>query len=129
MVFIADLLTLLPITNAGQLYANTVTALCDTKNGLLSDVDPMHNKNKPIDVGVSFYEWYYNAGCSTIAFDCEKSNLLGISGLQSNNSRALQLELTGVNASGGGGEKIVMDVFVRYISCANTTTENTVVDK
>lgn len=125
----SDLLTLLPITNAGQLYANTVTALCDTKNGLLSDVDPMHNRNKPIDVGVSYAEWYYGGGCSTIAFDCEKSNLLGISGLQSNNSRALQLELTGINASGNAGEKIVMDVFVRYISCANTSVENTVVDK
>ena len=122
----SDLLTLLPISNAGQLYQQTIMSLCDTHNGFDSGVDAMHNKNKPVDVGISYYDWLNGA---TMAWDLEKSANLSISGMQSNNSRAIQLEITGLNAGTGDGEQIVLDVFVEFLSCANCTVENCVVDK
>ena len=121
----SDLLSLLPVSNAGQAFRMTYQALCDTKNGLDSEVDPLHNKNKPVDLGVSYADWYTGSGCSTIAIDCEKSSNLSISGYATNNSRALQIELTGLQ----GVRSVLLDVFVVFLSCANVTNENVVIDK
>lgn len=125
----SDLLSLLPITNAGQLYRQSITALADAKGGLVAGVDANHNKNKPFDVNVSLADYAYNdSGAFLACWDCEKSANLSISGMQSNNSRAIQLEIVNLNAS-GSPNSIVVDIFVVFLSCANTTSENTVVDK
>jgi hypothetical protein len=124
----SDLLSLLPISNAGQLYRQSCTALVDAKGGLVGGVDANHNKNKPFDVNVSLSDYAYNpSGAFLACWDCEKSANLSISGMQSNNSRAIQIEQVGTNAS--GGNNIIADYFVVFLSCANTTSENTVVDK
>ena len=124
----SDLLSLLPISNAGQLYRQSCTALVDAKGGLVGGVDANHNKNKPFDINVSLSDYAYNpSGAFLACWDCEKSANLSISGMQSNNSRAIQIEQVGTNAS--GVNNIIADYFVVFLSCANTTSENTVVDK
>jgi hypothetical protein len=83
----SNYLTLTPQFNAAQTYRYTVQALCDVKNSAVSDVDPLHVINRPFDQAVSYADWYYGSGATTMAFDCEKSANLSISGAQTNNSR------------------------------------------
>jgi hypothetical protein len=123
----SNYLTLTPQFNAAQTYRYTVQALCDVKNSAVSDVDPLHVVNRPFDQAVSYNDWYYGAGATTMAFDCEKSANLSISGAQTNNSRSVILELQGLNAS--GAFPIVLDIHCLYLNCLNSSLENNILDR
>jgi hypothetical protein len=123
----SNYLTLTPQFNAAQTYRYTVQALCDVKNSAVSDVDPLHVVNRPFDQAVSYSDWYYGAGATTMAFDCEKSANLSISGAQTNNSRSVILELQGLNAS--GAFPIVLDIHCLYLNCLNSSLENNILDR
>jgi hypothetical protein len=123
----SNLNTLTPISNAASLYRYTVQALCDVKNGATSDIAPLHHENRPFDQPISFSDWYYGSGGTTIAFDVERSANLSISGSASNNSRAIQIEIENCLAS--AQNPIVLDIYVRFLSVANCSIENLIVDK
>lgn len=123
----SNYLTLTPQFNAAQTYRYTVQALCDVKNGAVSDVDPLHVVNRPFDQAVSYADWYYGSGATTMAFDCEKSANLSISGAQTNNSRSVILEFQGLNAS--GAFPIVCDIHCLYLNCLNSSLENNILDR
>jgi len=101
--------------------------LCDVKNGATSDIAPLHHENRPLDQPISYSDWYYGSGGTTMAFDVERSANLSISGSASNNSRAIQIELEGINATSGA--PIILDIYVRFLSVANCSIENLIVDK
>lgn len=123
----SNLNTLTPISNAASLYRYTVQALCDVKNGATSDIAPLHHENRPFDQAISYSDWYYGSGGTTIAFDVERSANLSVSGSASNNSRAIQIEVNDVIAS--GENPIILDIYVRFLSVANCSLENLIVDK
>jgi len=123
----SNLNTLTPISNAASLYRYTVQALCDVKNGATSDIAPLHHENRPFDQAISYSDWYYGSGGTTIAFDVERSANLSISGSASNNSRALQIEISDCLAS--TANPITLDIYVRFLSVANCSLENLIVDK
>lgn len=123
----SNLNTLTPIRNAASLYRYTVQSLCDVKNGATSDIAPLHHENRPLDQPISYSDWYYGSGGTTMAFDVERSANLSISGSASNNSRAIQIELEGINATSGA--PIILDIYVRFLSVANCSIENLIVDK
>ena len=121
-----ELVNLVPVVNASQLYNQTFAALTATPGGFNSSIDYMHCQNRPQDAGVSYADWYYSRA-GTIAFSLERSTNVGISGYSTNNNRVLSVELVGLNCTGPG--QIVLDVFVEYLSVANLTTSNIIVDK
>jgi hypothetical protein len=125
----AEILQLTPIRNAGQLYQSTFTALTSVKNGLAVDIDPLHNEGKSLDMAIGYSDWYYGSGGTTIALDLERSANLSVSGLSVNNSRQLSIELQNLNAGGGAGESILLDVFIIYMSNCAVTVENCIVDR
>jgi hypothetical protein len=123
----SNYLTLTPQFSAAMTYRFTVQSLCDVKNAAVSDVDPLHVVNRPFDQGVSYSDWYAGSGATTIAFDCEKSANLSISGAQTNNSRSVILEIQGANASGAA--PILLDIHCLYLNCVNSSLENNILDR
>jgi hypothetical protein len=122
----SDLLTLQPVQSAAQAYRMTVQALTYVKNGMTNDLDPLHNTNNVLDQGCSFQD-IYTEGASLFAIDLEKSANLGVSGLATNNARNLSIQVTGLKAS--PTNKIILDLWVSFISAANCSLENIVVDR
>jgi hypothetical protein len=94
---------------------------------LIGDLDPLNCINKPLDLGVSYYDWYNNTGATTIAFDLSKSPLLANSGTSVNNSRSVLLEIQSGNfGAGAGAVELVIHCF--YTSVVNSSIENNIVD-
>jgi hypothetical protein len=122
----SQLNTLTPIRSAGQLYRQTYNALTTVKMATACDVDPVYAEGRDLAVGVSYTDYLYGSGATTIAFDMSRSPVVSVSGSSSNNSKALLLELVNLNAT--VANPIVVDVFVRYLACLNSTTENSVLD-
>jgi hypothetical protein len=120
-------LTLSPVQSAGQLYRYAYQSLCAIKGGLITDVDPLHTINKPIDHNISFNDWYTGSGGSTISFDCTKTPLLANSGAQTNNSRSVIIELQGMNFDASHPAEVI--VHCLYQNVVNSSTENNVVDR
>jgi hypothetical protein len=122
----SQLNTLTPIRSAGQLYRQTYNALTTVKMAMACDVDPIYSEGRDLAVGVSYSDYVYGSGATTIAFDMSRSPVVSVSGSSSNNSKALLLELVNLNAT--VANPIVVDVFVRYLACLNSSTENSVLD-
>lgn len=121
-----DLLSLQAVQSAGQAYRMSVQALTYVRNGMTNDLDPLHNTNNVLDQGCSFND-IYTEGASLFAIDLEKSANLGVSGLATNNARNLSVELKGLKAS--NTNKIILDIWVVFMSAINANLENIVVDR
>jgi hypothetical protein len=123
----SSLNTLTPIRNAGQLYRQTYNALTTVKAASnVCDIDPVYSEGRDVAVGVSYSDWYYKTGSTTIAFDMSRSPVVSVSGGASNNSKAILLEI--VNCGATVQNPIVADIFVEFLACLNSTTENSVLD-
>jgi hypothetical protein len=122
----SQLNTLTPIRSAGQLYRQTYNALTTVKMATACDVDPVYAEGRDLAVGVSYTDYLYGSGATTIAFDMSRSPVVSVSGSSSNNSKALLLELVNLNAT--VDRPIIVDCFVRYLACLNSSTENNVLD-
>jgi hypothetical protein len=124
----SNYLTLTPQQSAGQTFRYTYQAITDLKGGQVGDIDPLNCINKPVDLGVSYSDWYYGTGCTTIAFDLSKSALLGLANTSTNNSRSVILELNGINAGGGVNQAIELYVHCVMVKVVNSSLENNIVD-
>ena len=123
----SNYLTLTPQQSAGQTFRYTYQAITDLKGAQVGDIDPLNCINKPVDLGVSYSDWYYGTGCTTIAFDLSKSALLGLANTSTNNSRSVILELQGINA-GAGAAAIELYVHCQMVKVINSSLENNIVD-
>jgi hypothetical protein len=123
----SQLNTLTPIRNAGQLYRQTYNALTTVKAASnVCDIDPVYAEGRDVAVGVSYSDWYYKTGATTIAFDMSRSPIVSVSGGASNNSKAILLEI--VNCAATVQAPVVVDVFCELLCCLNSSTENSVLD-
>ena len=120
----SHILSLTPITSGSVLYRNTTQALMSVKNGQEDGIDPLRKDNKPYDTDVSYADYYYGAGCNTIAWDMQKSAFMNNSGLASNNSKSILVECVGLNVS----TPLQCSIFCTYLQVANVTTENVIID-
>lgn len=121
-----DILTLQPVQSAAQAYRMSVQALTYVRNGLTADLDPLHNLNNVLDQGCSFND-IYTQGCSLFAIDLEKSANLGVSGMATNNARNLSIQFNGLKCS--PANSIILDIWISFLSAANCSLENIVVDR
>ena len=120
------LLSLTPITSGAVLYRNSTQALMVVKNGQENSIDALRKDNKPYDTDVSYQDYYWGAGCSTIAFDLQKSQIMNNSGSASNNSKSLLIECQSFNVD--ANNPLQCSIFVNFLQVANVTTENIVCD-
>ncbi len=112
------------VVNANQVQS---FANCD-------DVDSMKSINKNMNCSIAYGDYSSlvstthtncGTGCNILCVDLQKSQNINVSGLSTNNSRSLTCSLSGF--SGLGAYNVY--IFVDFISVANASIDNCVVDR
>ena len=98
------------------------------------DVDPLKTVNKPVNLGVSYQDYYRltangsagaGTGCNIIVQSLNKSQILNVSGVSTNNSRQLTVLLNDFQYL----SNCVVYVYVPFLAVANASIDNCVVNR
>jgi len=130
-------LPLFQVQSATDMYQQTYNALNPISYSGADDIDPLKVINKLSPCCVSFPEYTRTAvvnsspqqgvgtGATIFAFTFERSSAVNVSGLSTNNSRILSVDIQNcVEAS-----KFQLYASVTYLAVANVSSENIVVNK
>ena len=130
-------LPLFQIQSATDMYQQTYQALNPISYSGCDDVDPLKVINKLSPCCVSYPEYTRTAivggaqkngvgtGATIYAFTFERSSAVNVSGLSTNNSRILSVDIQNcTNAS-----NMQLYASVTYLAVANVSSENIVVNK
>lgn len=131
----SELMPTFLLTSIPLVYQQTVNALIPYSNASTNDPDTLKvaNRHGYCNVTLSDYNRFNDdtdennngSGCSVIAFDLSRSTTLATSGVSTNNSRVLSLQLnTKANMA-----NYKCYIFTSYLTLANITTDNVVVDR
>lgn len=125
------------LTSIPLVYQQTLNAVIPYSNPSTNDPDTLKvaNKHGYCNFSLLDYNKILNdgqtlsinsgSGCSLIGFDLSRSTQLATSGVSTNNSRVLSLQLnTKANLS-----QYKCYIFTSYLTLANITTDNIVVDR
>ena len=110
-----------PVDAVSQAYVQTIEALAGNGN---DDVDAMKDMKKEYKVGVDYASYKSATGkVPVIAWNVERSQVLNLSGIPTNNSRQLNVEAVYDNSTDRR-----IDVYVKVLKVSNVFADNVVVD-
>jgi hypothetical protein len=131
---------LFAINSATDMYQQTYNALNGISYSGADDIDPLKVINKLSPCCVSYPEYTrtvdksaldprqrngVGTGCNIFAFTFERSSAVNVSGVSTNNSRILSVQVD--NCANAANMQLYASV--TYIACANVSNENVVVNK
>jgi len=129
---------LFAINSATDMYQQTYNALNPISYSGADDIDSLKVINKLSPCCVSYPEYTRTAiasgnaqkngvgtGCNIFAFSFERSSAVNVSGVSTNNSRILSVQVD--NCANAANMQLYASV--TYLACANVSNENVVVNK
>ena len=122
------------VTNTADAFNQVVEAF-QMGGFVWDDIDPLKTVNRPVNLAVSYPDYYrvssdqtisgLGSGCNIIVQSLNKSQSLNVSGVSTNNSRQLTVQLVDfANLS-----NCVVYVYVPFLAVANASIDNCVVSR